>query len=184
MDFFDGGQCAYVRFLRTAGLRFPDSLGNQQSREIALLTSVDRFYRRLYLLDEHSESSSPPTPDPIKLTVAFLLKAQLVSLLIWRVLEAEEGGSSMVIPQLYEMVQDLDSFIRISAYRKVVYEQKLYPGIVLASFTASVQVFLAAKDDQLIQQVVIVYELTPIIASAGFHAARCQEIGLPAPATQ
>ena len=41
-------------------------IGDQQSREIALLTSVDQFYRRLYLLDEYSESDSQPMPDPIK----------------------------------------------------------------------------------------------------------------------
>lgn len=84
---------------------------------------------------------------------------------------AEEGRGPIVIPQFYEMVQDLDPFLRISSYRKVVYEQKLHPGIVLDSFTVSVQVFLAVKDEQLVQQATIVYELTPIITPAGFHAA-------------
>ena len=57
-----------------------------------------------------SKSCRQSAPDPVKLTVAFLLVTQLVSPLIGRILTAEEYGGAKVIPKFDGMIQDFDPF--------------------------------------------------------------------------
>ena len=76
------------------------------------------------------------------------------------------------------MVQDLDPFLGVSADSEVIDEQQLDPCIVSDPLTILVQVFLAVEDDQFVQQVTIVYELTTVITSACFHTTGRQEIRL------
>ena len=76
------------------------------------------------------------------------------------------------------MVQDLDPFLRIPADGEVINEQKLDPCIVPDPLTVLIQVFLAVEDNQFVQQVTIVYELTTVITSACFHTTGRQEIRL------
>lgn len=76
------------------------------------------------------------------------------------------------------MVQNLDSLLGISTDSKVINEQQLDPCTVPDPLTVLIQIFLSVKDDQLVQQITIVYKLTAVIASACFHTTGRQEIGL------
>ena len=52
------------------------------------------------------------------------------------------------------------------------------PYIVPDSLAVLVQVFLAVEDDQFVQQVTIVYELTTVITSANFYTTDRKKVGL------
>jgi len=102
----------------------------------------------------------------------------LVPPFIWRILAGEEGGGPKVIPKFYEMVQDLDPFLGISADSEVINEQQLNPCIVPDPLTVLVQIFLPVENNQFVQQIAIVYKLTAVITPACFHTTGRQEIGL------
>ena len=78
----------------------------------------------------------------------------------------------------YEMVQDLNAFFRIPAYGEVINEQQLDPCIVPDSLAVLAQISLAIEDDQLIQQIAIVYKLTAVIVPACFYTTSRQKVGL------
>jgi hypothetical protein len=50
-------------------------------------------------------------PDPIQFPVAFFLKAHLLATFISCILTDDEFGSAQVIPQLQQIIDDLDSFL-------------------------------------------------------------------------
>ena len=74
------------------------------------------------------------------------------------------------------MVEDLDPFLGITADCKIIDEEKLYPHIVLNAFTISVQVFLTVQNDQFIQKIAVINELTAIVPAACFYTAGRNEI--------
>lgn len=74
------------------------------------------------------------------------------------------------------MVEALDPFLGIKADCKIIDEEKLDPRIVLNAFTISVQVFLPVQNDQLVQQVAVINELTTLVPAARFHTAGRKEI--------
>lgn len=76
------------------------------------------------------------------------------------------------------MIQDFDPFFGIPAYGKIINEQQLDPCTVPDPLTVLVQVFLAVEDEQFVQQVTIVYELTTVITSVCFHTTGRQKIRL------
>ena len=90
----------------------------------------------------------------------------------------EKGGGPEVIPQFNEMVQDLDSFLRVSADSEVIDEQQLDPRIIPDSLTVLVQIFLSVKDDQFVQQIAIAYKLAAVIAPARLYTTGRRETGL------
>ena len=67
------------------------------------------------------------------------------------------------------MVQDLDPFLGITADCEVINEQQLDPCIVPDPLTVLIQIFLPVENNQLVQQVAIVYKLTAVITFAGLH---------------
>ena len=75
------------------------------------------------------------------------------------------------------MVQDFDPLLGISADREIIDKQQLYPGIILDPLTILIEIFLAIQDDQFIQQITVIHELTAVIPAAGFHTACGKEIG-------
>lgn len=115
------------RIFRTVRAILGGQLGENQQGGISpvLLINIGRCHTKLYLLNQYGKSCSRPAPDSVKLAVAFLLITQLVPPFIWRILAGEEGGGPKVIPKFYEMVQDLDPFLRIPADGEVINEQKL-----------------------------------------------------------
>ena len=76
------------------------------------------------------------------------------------------------------MVQDLDPFLGITADREVINEQQLDPCIVPDPLTVLIQIFLPVENNQLVQQVAIVYKLTVKIAVLA-HTARSTRAILP-----
>lgn len=88
----------------------------------------------------------------------------------------KKGGSPKVIPKLQKVVEDLDPFLGITADCKIIDEEKLYPRIVLNAFTISVQVFLTVQNDQFIQKIAVINELTAIVPAACFYTAGRKEI--------
>lgn len=74
------------------------------------------------------------------------------------------------------MVEDLDPFLGITADCKIIDEEKLDPRIVLNAFTISVQVFLTVQNDQFVQQVAVINELTAVVPAARFHTAGGKKI--------
>ena len=73
-----------------------------------------------------------------------------------------------MVPKLHKVVEDLDPFLGITADCKIINEEKLDPCIVLNAFTISVQVFLAVQNDQFVQQVAVINELTAVVPAACF----------------
>ena len=73
-----------------------------------------------------------------------------------------------------EVVQDFDSLLGVSADREVIDKQQLYPGIILDPFTILIEILLAVQNDQFIQQITVIHELTAIIpaTSSTQHAER------------
>ena len=76
------------------------------------------------------------------------------------------------------MVQDLDPFLGVSADSEVINEQQLDPCIVPDPLTVLIQIFLPVENNQLVQQVAIVYKLTAVITFARFYTTGRQEIRL------
>src|SRR5699024_10150870 len=76
------------------------------------------------------------------------------------------------------MIQNLDPFLGIPADSEIINEQQLDPCIVPDPLTVLIQIFLPVENDQFVQQVTIVYELTTVITSACFHTTGRQEIRL------
>ena len=142
------------------------------------MISNDNHSRRLCLLDQYGKARGQSASDPVELAIALLLITQLVAPFIWRILTAEEGGGPQVITELYEMVQDPDPFLRIPADGEIIYEQDLDPCIVPDPLPVPVKIFLAAENDQFVQQIAVIHKFTAVITSACFYAAGGQEIGL------
>ena len=76
------------------------------------------------------------------------------------------------------MVEDPDSFFGIPADSEVINEQQLNTGIVPDLLAVLVQIFLSVKNNQLVQQIAIVYKLAAVVAPACFHTTRREKIGL------
>lgn len=144
----------------------------------ALLIGIDNHSGRPCLLDQYGKARGQSASDPVELAIALLLITQLVVPFIRGILTSEEGGGPQVITEFYEMVQDPDPFLRISADGENIYEQKLDPCIVPDPLPVPVQVFLAAENDQLVQQNAVIHKFTAVITPACFYAAGRQEIGL------
>ena len=126
--------------------------------------------------NQNCKSCCKASPNAILLSVALILITVLISPFIWRVLTTKKGGSPKVIPKLQQMIEDLDPFLRIPADCKIIDEEKLDPRIVLNAFTIPVQVFLPIQNDQFVQQVAVINELTAVVPAARFYAAGGKEI--------
>ena len=61
------------------------------------------------------------------------------------------------------MVHDFDPLLGISADREIIDKQQLYPGIILNPLAILIEIFLAIQDDQFIQQITVIHELTAVI---------------------
>ena len=131
------------------------------------------MYKRqgLCLLNKHSKSSSKSATNAIKFTVTFRFITQCITPFIRGVLTTEKSRCSKIVPKLQEVVQDFDSLLGVSADREVIDKQQLYPGIILDPFTILIEIFLAVQNDQFIQQITVIHELTAIIPATSFHTA-------------
>lgn len=150
---------------------------NRVERLPALLIGIDNYSGRLCFLDQYSKTCGQSASDPVELAIALLLLAQLVPPFIRGILTVEEGGCPQTITELYEMAQDPDSFLRIPADGEIICERELDPCIVADPLPIPVQIFLAAENDPLVQQIAVVHRFTAVITPACFYAAGRQKTG-------
>ena len=96
-------------------------------------------------------------PNTIQFAVAVLFIAQVLAPLGRRVLAGKHGRGFQIRPGFNQVVQDLNSILRIPANCEIVNEENLNPGLVLQLLPVLVQIVAAAQDKQFIQQVAVIH---------------------------
>ena len=117
-------------------------------------------------------------PNSVQFAVAVLFVAQVLAPLRRRVLAGKHGRGFQICPGFNQVVENLNSILRIPADCEIVNEEDLNSGIVLQLFPVFVQIVAAAQDEQLIQQVTVVHKHAAVVAAAGFIAKCRHEVGL------